>query len=127
MSLATPDCRGAAIFDVASTPVSSKVIFWLISAIVLASIALQIHLGVNPDTSWNITLAEKVLDGERPNIDFFEINPPMSYFIYVAPTLAAMSARVGRRPPDAAQHQFRRPKEPYYARPSHTLRVEGHH
>jgi hypothetical protein len=89
MSLATPDCRGAAIFDVASTPVSSKVIFWLISAIVLASIALQIHLGVNPDTSWNITLAEKVLDGERPNIDFFEINPPMSYFIYVAPTLAA--------------------------------------
>jgi hypothetical protein len=63
--------------------------FWLLTAIVLASIAAQIHWGVNTNTSWNITLAEKVLQGQRPNIDFFEINPPLSYLIYAPPTLAA--------------------------------------
>jgi hypothetical protein len=68
---------------------SATIAFWLLSAVVLMSVALQVYLGVDTDTSWNITLAEKVLDGARPNIDFIEINPPMSYFIYVAPTLVA--------------------------------------
>jgi hypothetical protein len=61
----------------------------LLTAIVLASVAAQIHWGVNTNSSWNITLAEKALQGQRPNIDFFEINPPLSYLIYAPPTLAA--------------------------------------
>jgi len=62
---------------------------WPLAAIVLLAVAAQIHLGVNTDTSWNITLAERVLDGQRPYIDFIEINPPSSFLLCLLPTLAA--------------------------------------
>ena len=60
-----------------------------LAAIVALAVAAQSHWLVNADTSWNITLAEKVLDGQRSNIDFLEINPPISYLLYLPPTLAA--------------------------------------
>lgn len=63
--------------------------FWPLAAIALLAVAVQIHWGVNTDTSWNITLAEKVLDGLRPDVDFIEINPPLSFLLYLPPTLAA--------------------------------------
>ena len=59
-----------------------------LAAIVVFAVVAQTHWLVNSDTSWNITLAEKVLDGQRPNIDFFEINPPLSFLLYLPPTLA---------------------------------------
>jgi hypothetical protein len=62
---------------------------WLLAAITMLALAVQIRYGVKTDVSWNITLAEKVLDGQRPNIDFFEINPPLSYLLYAPPALAA--------------------------------------
>ncbi|WP_158815807.1 hypothetical protein [Methylocapsa sp. S129] len=63
--------------------------FWLLAAVVLLAAAVQIHWGVNTDTSWNITLAEKALDGARPYVDFIEINPPLSFLIYLPPILVA--------------------------------------
>jgi hypothetical protein len=56
-------------------------------AIVSLAVAVQMYLGLNTDTSWNITLVEKLLAGERPYIDFIEINPPASFLLCLAPTL----------------------------------------
>jgi hypothetical protein len=58
-------------------------------AILSLAVAVQMYLGLNTDTSWNITLVEKLLAGERPYIDFIEINPPASFLLCLAPTLAA--------------------------------------
>ncbi|HXW21242.1 MAG TPA: hypothetical protein VEK35_12110 [Roseiarcus sp.] len=66
----------------------------LIAATALIGLLAQVHWGVNTDTSWNITLAEKVLAGQRPGVDFFEINPPLSYLLYLPAVLAARLAGV---------------------------------
>jgi hypothetical protein len=62
---------------------------WPLAAILILAIAAQWRLGVNTDTSWNITLAEKLLAGQRPYIDFIEINPPASFLLCLVPTLLA--------------------------------------
>src|SRR5579863_2984947 len=62
---------------------------WSLAAIVLLAVLVQVDLGVSTDGSWYITLAEKMLAGQRPNVDFIEINPPLSFLLYVPPTLAA--------------------------------------
>jgi hypothetical protein len=64
-------------------------LLWPLAAILLLAIAAQCYLGVNTDTSWNITLAEKMLAGQRPYVDFIEINPPSSFLLCLGPTLAA--------------------------------------
>ena len=35
------------------------------------------------DVAWLLTLGEKLLDGQRPYIDMFETNPPMSILLYL--------------------------------------------
>jgi hypothetical protein len=57
---------------------------WLPLAVVFAVAILVRHLVVaNTDVSWLITLAEKVLDGQRLYVDLIEINPPASVFLYL--------------------------------------------
>ncbi len=51
-------------------------------AIVLRHVAI-----VNDDVSWCLTLAEKVLDGQRLYVDVIEVNPPATMFLYVVPAL----------------------------------------
>jgi hypothetical protein len=63
--------------------------FWLASAIVLAAAAMQIDYGVNTDTSWYITLAEKMLDGQRPYVDFIDVNSPSPTLLCLLPALAS--------------------------------------
>ena len=50
----------------------------LVLAILQQSIGHQ-----NVDNSWLMTIAERVLDGKDPYVDFFEANPPASYLIYL--------------------------------------------
>ncbi|MDR3509829.1 MAG: hypothetical protein P4L64_18235 [Caulobacteraceae bacterium] len=38
---------------------------------------------VDVDVGWLLTLGEKMLDGQRPYIDVFEANPPMSILLYL--------------------------------------------
>ena len=38
---------------------------------------------VDVDVGWLLTLGERMLDGQRPYIDFFEANPPMSILLYL--------------------------------------------
>jgi hypothetical protein len=91
MSIAPIEFGDGAIISLEANrnkPIEAALAFCLLAAIVIA-LAFQSHWGINTDTAWNITLAEKTLDGQRPNIDFVEINPPMSYLMYAPAVLAA--------------------------------------
>jgi hypothetical protein len=37
------------------------------------------------DVAWLLTLGEKMVGGQRPYVDFFEANPPMSILLYLPP------------------------------------------
>ena len=52
--------------------------------VVLAiAVPWQMRWGVNPDTSWIITLSERVLAGDRLYIDVIETNPPFTLWLYL--------------------------------------------
>ncbi len=52
------------------------------AALVIAGFALQAWLGHNPDTSWLLFVARRVLDGAVPYRDILETNPPASFLLY---------------------------------------------
>ena len=57
---------------------------WLPLALILAAaMAVRHFVGANTDVSWEITLSEKILDGQRLYIDLIELNPPASTFLYL--------------------------------------------
>jgi hypothetical protein len=57
---------------------------WLPFALIIAAaIAVRHFVGANTDVSWEITLSEKVLDGQRLYVDLIELNPPASTFLYL--------------------------------------------
>jgi hypothetical protein len=61
---------------------------WLLLVLVfLLAVVLRHGATINDDVSWCVTLAEKVLDGERLYVDLIEINPPATMFLYVIPVL----------------------------------------
>jgi hypothetical protein len=68
----------------------------LLAAVALAAIALRLHNLENADTSWLLTLTEKLLDGRH---DFVEVNPPGAIFAYVP---AVWLARISGIQPEAA-------------------------
>jgi hypothetical protein len=54
------------------------------SVIVLAiAIALQTRWVVNPDVSWDISICQRLLDGERLYVDIIETNPPFTIWLYL--------------------------------------------
>ena len=70
--------------------VSATMPRWLpIVVVVVAAIALRRVPLANVDVSWFITIAEKWLDGQRLYVDFLDVNPPASMFLYVVPALLA--------------------------------------
>jgi hypothetical protein len=54
-----------------------------VRAILAAAMAVRHFVGANSDVSWEITLSEKILDGQRLYTDLIEINPPASTFLYL--------------------------------------------
>lgn len=46
------------------------------------------------DVAWLLTLAEKLLGGARPDIDFIEFNPPAAYLIYVPAAVIARALSI---------------------------------
>ncbi|HLW89700.1 MAG TPA: hypothetical protein VKS78_00170 [Roseiarcus sp.] len=52
-------------------------------AVLAVAVLLQARGSLTDDISWLITLSEKTLDGQRPYVDFIEVNPPASIFLYV--------------------------------------------
>jgi hypothetical protein len=65
---------------------------WIIAAAMLLAAALvQVPLVLNADLACLVSLDEKILDGGRLGIDLFELNPPLSVYMYMP---AAWLARV---------------------------------
>ena len=56
----------------------------VLSLIVLAiAVPWQTRWGVIPDTSWIITLCERMLAGDRLYVDLIETNPPFTLWLYM--------------------------------------------
>lgn len=60
-----------------------------IAAITLVAALYQLRWGTVPDTSWLITVCERVLAGDLLYKDVFESNPPFSIWMYLGPVAAA--------------------------------------
>jgi hypothetical protein len=57
---------------------------WLPLLLVVV-LAIVMRHALNTDVSWGLTMADKVLDGERLYVDIIEVNPPATVFLYVLP------------------------------------------
>lgn len=71
----------------------------IIGAIVLAAAAVQLLSKTNTDVSWLLTLSERWLAGERPYVEFIEVNPPASILLYMP---AVLVSRLSGLSPEAA-------------------------
>jgi hypothetical protein len=60
----------------------------LVAVFVLAA-GVRGALVIHPDVSWGLTMAEKLLDGQRLYVDIGEVNPPATTYLYVAPVWLA--------------------------------------
>ncbi|QOZ54205.1 hypothetical protein [Bradyrhizobium sp. CCBAU 53338] len=68
---------------------------WMVAAaIVLAAALVQIPLVLNADLACLLTLDEKILDGRKLGIDLFELNPPLSVYMYMPAAWLARSIGV---------------------------------
>ena len=59
------------------------------AAITAFAILWQTRWGTVPDTSWLITVCERLLAGERLYVDVAETNPPFSTWLYMPPVALA--------------------------------------
>jgi hypothetical protein len=69
---------------------------WPLLAGLAVAVLSQVVVGTSSDTSWLISLCEKILDGKKLYVDFVESNPPAAVFLYM-PAVAAARA-LGVRP-----------------------------
>jgi hypothetical protein len=59
------------------------IVIWLCIAYALLGMPLE----VNHDVALNLSLAQKILDGQTPYVDFIEINPPLVFYLNIPPIL----------------------------------------
>ena len=67
--------------------------FWALAIMVVAMAAYAFNgwrWGTIPDTSWLITVIERIASGERLYVDVIEVNPPFSIGLYMMPVRLAM-------------------------------------
>jgi membrane protein implicated in regulation of membrane protease activity len=55
--------------------------------VVVLAIVLRHAVAPNLNVSWDLTVADKVLDGKRLYVDVIEVNPPATVFLYMLPAL----------------------------------------
>ena len=68
----------------------------LAGVVLAAAVPWQARWGVIPDTSWVITLCERMLAGDRLYVDLIETNPPFSVWLYMPAVYLAQ--RLGMAP-----------------------------
>lgn len=56
---------------------------WILAAIIAVALVERALVDTAPDVSWLFTLGERMLAGERPYVDFIEVNPPASIYLYM--------------------------------------------
>jgi hypothetical protein len=62
----------------------SRLMPWLaLAALFAIALAMRHLLAANSDVSWLLTVAERVLDGQRLYVDVIETNPPMAVLTYI--------------------------------------------
>lgn len=59
--------------------------------------------GVNTDTSWIITVCERMLTGDRLYVDILEVNPPMTMWMYMPAVVFARAVGIA---PEVAVHGY---------------------
>ncbi|OAF05315.1 hypothetical protein AYJ54_22050 [Bradyrhizobium centrolobii] len=65
---------------------------WMIVAAILAALCIQTPIVLNADLGCLLTTNEKILDGATLGVDVFELNPPLSLYMYMpAAKLARMT------------------------------------
>ena len=55
--------------------------------VALAAVVLRHFVVANCDVSWDLTVADKMLDGERLYTDIIEVNPPATIYLYMLPAI----------------------------------------
>ena len=68
-----------------------------------AAVPWQMRWGVIPDTSWAITMSEKVLAGSRLYVDLFEVNPPFTPWLFMPAVALAHALGIS---PEAVIHIY---------------------
>ncbi|HVV66214.1 MAG TPA: hypothetical protein VHC42_12155 [Rhizomicrobium sp.] len=58
------------------------------------AIALRLIFTLCTDVSWLLTLGEQVLHGRQPYVDFIEVNPPASIYLYLPAIYVARALHV---------------------------------
>ena len=54
----------------------------LVAAILVSALLVQWPAILNPDLSCLLSEGEEILDGRHPGVDLFELNPPLSIYLY---------------------------------------------
>jgi hypothetical protein len=73
-----------------TAPDVSRLPQWLPFVLVLAAaLLLRRYVVPNVDVSWGLTIAEKILDGQRLYVDLIELNPPGAILLYLPPVMVA--------------------------------------
>lgn len=85
------DHRATATISLGYSPLA-----WCVIVAVLAIACQYFVWDVNADTSWIITMCERVLAGERLYVDLIETNPPMTVWLYLP--AVAFARMVGVKP-----------------------------
>jgi hypothetical protein len=68
---------------------------WLpVVAVFALAAGMRGVLVANPDVSWGLTMAEKIVNGQQLYVDVIETNPPAAMFLYVVPAWLAGLAGV---------------------------------
>ena len=52
------------------------------AAILVSALLVQWPAILNPDLSCLLSEGEEILDGRHPGVDLFELNPPLSIYLY---------------------------------------------
>jgi hypothetical protein len=81
-----------------AAPVTSRAVsvpqILIFVAILAAALIERALFDTAADVSWLLTLGEKMLAGARPYVDFIEVNPPASIYIYLPAILLGRLAGV---------------------------------
>ncbi|WP_247984810.1 hypothetical protein [Bradyrhizobium sp. 186] len=63
---------------------------WIIvAAILLTALLVQVPVVLNPDLGCLLSEGEQILDGRKLGVDLFELNPPLSVYLYMPAALLA--------------------------------------
>ncbi|WP_246685898.1 hypothetical protein [Mesorhizobium sp. B2-4-6] len=71
--------------------------------VLAAAVPWQMRWGIIPDTSWVITVCERMLAGSRLYVDIFEVNPPFTLWMFMP--AAALAHKIGISP-EIAVHAY---------------------